>query len=802
MPSTTRSRRDHQVEPFFRGRPDFKRHNGKALEHYFAALANRNYVAMNAWFIGDSITEGTYGVSSDYKTWVWLLREMWQRAYGSGIGGVGFIPARRTSAPLFYSANPDGKNVWTWTNLYDTVQYGFGYGDHSAFLYQVSGSTGTITVDGDRFHLHYTPVVTTTSNITLTIDGASQTVNLGDAIGNVGGRIWDSGALSPGTHVITIACSTASALFLIDGITVFNGDYTNGIHCYNGGHSGYMAVNFDPTYVADPRGAYSAMMWADIGYQPSQRTRFTDGQTYGTTTLTSSAATFTADDVGEYLIMQSGGKILPGTKIAAFVNSTTVTMDKTAVTGSSLVFELSRAVVTDAVTTTASNQITSATMQFTSEDEGKLIKTADMAAGAYIVKVVNSTTIYCSKTVATGHGSQTLRIYNRTSKRTQPDVIFVAFGNNEIKYAITSPSFKTYIKNLVAHATARSAIDSYAPSVVLLGYWAGGATLSWTDTSTTSANSSPTITNTTGDFGYYDNTGTLVTDLVGKAVTGTNIPGSTTVSSVQTPYSLTLSANCTGNCAGTFTVTSRTYQDFMWARYRKAMEELAYEMTWDFIDAYTVSGYIGTTDPNRLTVGEGLHPCDRGAQLIADYIGQSLGIPATRASKPGQVFLSAQGMAPSITNGAVGPTQIESTTNKVNQFVLDFADGSNLSAQVSVAMPDDWDGGTVTAKFYWQVNNTSTSPVVWQIQGVSVGDGITYDTAFGTAQVVSDAGSGTANTVQITAATPAVTIGGLPSAGKEVTFKVFRDSAHASDTLAQTARLLGVMLTYNRVPGA
>jgi hypothetical protein len=172
---------------------------------------------------------------------------------------------------------------------------------------------------------------------------------------------------------------------------------------------------------------------------------------------------------------------------------------------------------------------------------------------------------------------------------------------------------------------------------------------------------------------------------------------------------------------------------------------------------------------------------------------------ATGAKVAGSIFLSAAGMWPSTTNGASTNTKVESGTNKQNVYVLDFADGATkLFAEASVAMPSDWDGGTVTATFYWLTNGTGTGGVVWGCAGRSYGDQETLDQAFGTEQTVTDNGVATANQVLKSSATGAITLSGTPAAGEFVQFRVSRDPTNGSDTLAQTARLLGVLIGYTR----
>jgi hypothetical protein len=156
-------------------------------------------------------------------------------------------------------------------------------------------------------------------------------------------------------------------------------------------------------------------------------------------------------------------------------------------------------------------------------------------------------------------------------------------------------------------------------------------------------------------------------------------------------------------------------------------------------------------------------------------------------------------MWPSTTNGAAANAKVDTGTNDVDMYMLDFADGATkLYAQATVAMPSDWNGGTVTAEFFWTANSTSTNGVLWGCAGRSYGNFETIDQAFGTEQTVQDALNGTANQVAISAATSAITLAGTPAAGELVQFRVSRDPASGSDTLAATARLLGVMITFTR----
>lgn len=172
--------------------------------------------------------------------------------------------------------------------------------------------------------------------------------------------------------------------------------------------------------------------------------------------------------------------------------------------------------------------------------------------------------------------------------------------------------------------------------------------------------------------------------------------------------------------------------------------------------------------------------------------------PVTKVVKTIQsLFLTATGATPSTTGGAATPVQVELGTNDIDLWLMDFDASTDESAQWTFAMPLNWDGGTVTAAFFWTANSTSTNSVVWGAQGRAFGDDVTLDQAMGTAQTVTDANTATANQLHISSATPAITLAGSPAGGQLVQIKAYRDADNGSDTLAADARLIGIRLNYS-----
>jgi len=154
-------------------------------------------------------------------------------------------------------------------------------------------------------------------------------------------------------------------------------------------------------------------------------------------------------------------------------------------------------------------------------------------------------------------------------------------------------------------------------------------------------------------------------------------------------------------------------------------------------------------------------------------------------------------MVSATTNGAAQNKNV-APTNVQNYYTLDFDTTTQEFAHALIAMPSDWNAGTITATFYWTATGTSTNSVVWALEAYSYGDADTIDVAWGTAQQIADAHTATALQAQISSATPSITIGGTPAASELVMFRVKRVVADASDTLAVDAMLIGVMIGYTR----
>ena len=215
----------------------------------------------------------------------------------------------------------------------------------------------------------------------------------------------------------------------------------------------------------------------------------------------------------------------------------------------------------------------------------------------------------------------------------------------------------------------------------------------------------------------------------------------------------------------------------------------------------TPVGFLGFDSSGNIltTTGSAAGGGGSGSSGTSGTSGSSgtAGTSGVSATFTGQIVLTAGGGWPSITSGANPPTLAQTTTNAVNFYYIGFPNTTQLFANWAMPMPVDYNGGTITAVFYWVAGTASTNSVRWGLAARAYADSDALDQAFGTAQEVTDANQAD-DDVNISAATPAITIGGTPAGSNFVQFRAFRNPADAADTLAATAELLSIRITYTR----
>lgn len=160
----------------------------------------------------------------------------------------------------------------------------------------------------------------------------------------------------------------------------------------------------------------------------------------------------------------------------------------------------------------------------------------------------------------------------------------------------------------------------------------------------------------------------------------------------------------------------------------------------------------------------------------------------------GSIMLTAAGGAPTTTIGCGGPTKNEAATNDIDYYTLDFDATTEERAFWGLVMPDNYDGGTVTATFYWTTaSGLSTETVDWGIKALALSNDDAIDTAYGSEITTTDTFIAQGD-LHVSAESSAITIGNSPAAGDYVVFNVGRKTA--TDDLTGDAALMAVKIKY------
>jgi ribosomal protein L12E/L44/L45/RPP1/RPP2 len=159
--------------------------------------------------------------------------------------------------------------------------------------------------------------------------------------------------------------------------------------------------------------------------------------------------------------------------------------------------------------------------------------------------------------------------------------------------------------------------------------------------------------------------------------------------------------------------------------------------------------------------------------------------------------IDAGAFVPCTTNGATTGTH-EYGTDKPEMDYFAFSGATAKRVQFKTVMPSNWDAGTITVKFHWSsaTGSTAGDTVEFACKAVCIRNDDELASAFGTAQVITDTllvDSGA--DMQTSAATPAITIGGTPTAGSMVCFEVYRNVT-GTDDMTEDAWLFGLEVTY------
>ena len=158
----------------------------------------------------------------------------------------------------------------------------------------------------------------------------------------------------------------------------------------------------------------------------------------------------------------------------------------------------------------------------------------------------------------------------------------------------------------------------------------------------------------------------------------------------------------------------------------------------------------------------------------------------------GEIYIDAGAMLTGV-SGATS-TGIAFVNSGLSSDAYNFDAATNQYSLFKMAIPDNWNKGTIKSKFYWTASGGNGN-VVWGIQAAAFSDDDPIDGSWGTAQEVTDSFI-TGNDLHISAATSAITISNSPASNDLIMFRTYRNAAAAGDTYSLGANLLGVKIQY------
>ena len=155
--------------------------------------------------------------------------------------------------------------------------------------------------------------------------------------------------------------------------------------------------------------------------------------------------------------------------------------------------------------------------------------------------------------------------------------------------------------------------------------------------------------------------------------------------------------------------------------------------------------------------------------------------------------------AASLDEATDNPAFASLTGSNQDLSTANFVDSGTTYARLHHRLPDDWyPAGAIDVRLQWITPATSGN-VVWTVETAYRAEGGvgTLDPAFNTAATVTTAAPGTANRLVMSALLALSKTGAVASS--LLFLRIGRDPAAAGDTIANTARLVGVELTYRRL---
>jgi|APSaa5957512622_1039677.scaffolds.fasta_scaffold42319_2 hypothetical protein len=244
-------------------------------------------------------------------------------------------------------------------------------------------------------------------------------------------------------------------------------------------------------------------------------------------------------------------------------------------------------------------------------------------------------------------------------------------------------------------------------------------------------------------------------------------------------------------------------------------KQLLFNTVTSAVNNFSISNALSGTDPilgaegDDTNIGLNLLPKGTGTLSISgtsnyeNNVTDDDDIPNKKYIDPlapqyNTIYIDAGAMIECTTNPAETGTN-EYVTNDVDFDYFAFDGGATEErVQFKLVMPENWDRSTIKVKFQWSSATSSTTgdTVEWGIKAGALANDDAIDQALGTPQVITDALLADNGTdLQITSATPALTIVGTPALGEIIAFEIYRNT-DGTDDMAEDAWLFGCLIQY------
>ena len=167
-------------------------------------------------------------------------------------------------------------------------------------------------------------------------------------------------------------------------------------------------------------------------------------------------------------------------------------------------------------------------------------------------------------------------------------------------------------------------------------------------------------------------------------------------------------------------------------------------------------------------------------------------------------YIAAAGMTPSVTDGASTATEERPGNAGGDQSYpttdyLAFDASTNEAANFQIAMPGEWDLGTIKARFYYMTDTHdggSNNAIMWSIYAEAISDNESINNVFDSGFSVTSTAHNDDEKIVVSDATAAVTVQNSPAALDLIAFRVLRNGGAGGDTYTGDAHLLGVSIQY------